>query len=58
MHSIWLLACATSLAAVLAPVQADATAVDLNIGSPRGTLTFGIGSSALFRQLARHGTCR
>ncbi|MCW5736354.1 MAG: YceI family protein [Enhydrobacter sp.] len=49
MHSIRLLACATSLAAVLAPVQAGATAVDLNIGSPRGTLTFGIGDSALFR---------
>ncbi|WP_428667188.1 YceI family protein [Reyranella sp.] len=49
MRSIWLLACATSLAAVLAPVQAGATPVDLNIGSPGGTLTFGIGDSALFR---------
>jgi polyisoprenoid-binding protein YceI len=49
MRSIWLLACATSLAAVLAPMQASATAVDLNIGSPHGTLTFGIGNSALFR---------
>jgi polyisoprenoid-binding protein YceI len=49
MRSIWFLACAASFAAGLAPAQAGATTVDLNIGSPRGTLSFGIGSSALFR---------
>ncbi|WP_428668541.1 YceI family protein [Reyranella sp.] len=49
MRSIWLFACATAVAAALAPVQAGATPVDLNIGSPHGTLSFAIGSSALFR---------
>ncbi len=49
MRSIPLLACVVLLATGLTPAQAGSTPVDLNMGAPRGTLTFAIGSSALFR---------